>query len=197
MTNVIRLAHKSDASAMLDIYSPFIRDGAVSFELVIPTSNEFALRVTDRTSTYPWLVCEIEGRVVGYAYASDHANRDAYQWSVDVSLYITEEYRRRGVGRALYTSLFACLRLQGYFTAYAGITLPNAASVGAHEAMGFTYVGAFSNVGYKSGKWHSVGWWELSLQDRTQPSPLVTLPEISKTPEWQDAVASGVSLLRL
>jgi phosphinothricin acetyltransferase len=122
MTSAIRLARPDDASAMLDIYAPFIRDNAVSFEIDVPTPEEFASRVTQKLSMYPWLVCEVEGKVVGYAYASDHATRDAYQWSVDVSLYITEDYRRHGVGRALYTSLFASLRLQGYFNAYAGIT---------------------------------------------------------------------------
>ena len=197
MTSSIRLARSDDAGQMLDIYAPFIRDDAVSFELTIPNLEEFASRVGQKLSTYPWLVCEVDGKIVGYAYASDHGTRDAYQWSVDVSLYITEDYRRRGVGRALYTSLFSCLRLQGYFNAYAGITLPNPASVGIHEAMGFTYVGAFKDDGYKFGQWHSVGWWGLALQQRAAPSTLIGLPDIANTPEWQDAVASGVSLVKL
>lgn len=197
MTNVIRLAQSDDASQMLDIYAPFIRDNAVSFELDVPTPKEFASRVTQKLATYPWLVCEVDGKVVGYAYANDHATRDAYRWSADVSLYITEDYRRKGVGRALYTSLFACLRLQGYFNAYAGITLPNPASVGIHEAMGFTHVGTFQDVGHKFEEWHSVGWWELSLRERTTPSVLISIPDIANTPEWQDAVVSGVSLLKV
>ena len=197
MTSAIRLARPDDASAMLNIYAPFIRDNAVSFELDVPTPEEFALRVTQKLSTYPWLVCEVDGRVVGYAYASDHAIRDAYQWSVDVSLYITEDYRRHGVGRALYTSLFACLRLQGYFNAYAGITLPNPASVDIHEAMGFTHVGTFQDVGHKFEGWHSVGWWGLALQQRANPSSLLKLPDIANTSEWQNAVATGMSLLKL
>ena len=197
MTSAIRLARPDDASAMLDIYAPFIRDNAVSFEIDVPTPEEFASRVTQKLSMYPWLVCEVEGKVVGYAYASDHATRDAYQWSVDVSLYITEYYRRHGVGRALYTSLFASLRLQGYFNAYAGITLPNPASVGVHEAMGFTHIGTFQDVGHKFEGWHSVGWWGLALQERAAPSELVILPNITSTPEWQAAMASGMSLLKL
>ena len=182
---------------MLDIYAPFIRDNAVSFELVVPTSKEFASRIEQKLTTYPWLVCEVDGKVVGYAYASDHATRDAYKWSVDVSLYITEDYRRRGIGKALYTSLFACLRLQGYFNAYAGITLPNVASAGIHEAMGFSYLGAFNNDGYKHAKWHSVGWWELALQERAAPSFVIRVPDIEDSLEWQVAVSSGVSLLKL
>jgi phosphinothricin acetyltransferase len=197
MTNVIRLARTNDASAMLEIYAPFIRNGAVSFELDVPTPQEFASRVEQKLTRYPWLVCEVDGTVIGYAYASDHATRDAYQWSVDASLYIAEGYRRQGVGRALYTSLFACLRLQGYFNAYAGITLPNEASAGIHEAMGFNYLGAFKDDGYKFGQWYSVGWWELPLQRRTAPSAPTNIPDIANTSEWQDAVASGVSLLKL
>ncbi len=197
MTSTIRLARPDDASTMVDIYAPFIRDNAVSFELEVPTVAEFADRVSATFKTLPWLVCEAEGTVVGYAYGSKHRDRAAYQWSVDVSLYITEDYRRRGVGRALYTSLFACLQLQGYFNAYAGITLSNPASVGMHEAMGFTHIGTFQDVGHKFGTWHSVGWWELSLQERTSPAALISLPDIANTTEWQDAVTSGVSLLKL
>jgi phosphinothricin acetyltransferase len=197
MTSTIRLARSNDAGQLLDIYAPFIRDNAVSFELDMPTPEEFALRIEQKLDTYPWLVCEVDGKVVAYAYAGIHATRDAFKWSVDVSLYITEDYRRRGVGRALYTSLFACLRLQGYFNAYAGITMPNAASAGIHEAMGFSYLGAFKDDGYKFGQWHSVGWWELPLQERTSPSALISLPDIANTPEWRDAIASGVSLLTL
>ncbi len=197
MTSAIRLARSDDAGQMLEIYAPFIRDNAVSFELDVPTVAEFASRVSATLETLPWLVCEAEGTVLGYAYASKHRERAAYQWSVDVSAYITEDYRRRGVGRALYTSLFACLRLQGYFNAYGGITLPNTASVRLHEAMGFTHVGTYRDVGHKFGTWHSVGWWELALQTRADPSTLVSLPDIANTPEWLDAVASGVSLLKL
>ncbi len=197
MTNAIRFARPDDASAMLDIYAPFIRDNAVSFELDVPTVAQFADRVQRTLTSLPWLVLEVDETILGYAYASKHRERAAYQWSVDVSAYITEEYRRHGVGRSLYTSLFACLRLQGYFKAYAGITLPNPASVGIHETMGFTHVGTFQDVGHKFGKWHSVGWWGLALQQRAAPSTLANLPDIAKTPEWQVAVASGVSLLKL
>ena len=197
MNSAIRLARSDDAGQMLEIYAPFIGDNAVSFELEAPTVAEFASRVSTTLETLPWLVLEVDETILGYAYASKHRERASYQWSVDVSAYITEDYRRRGVGRALYTSLFACLRLQGYFNAYAGITLPNPASVGIHEAMGFTHIGTFQDVGHKFDTWHSVGWWGLALQQRADPSTLISLPDIANTPEWQDAVASGVSLLKL
>ena len=101
--------------------------------------------------------------MVGYAYAGRHRSREAYQWSVEVSVYVAENQHRRGVGRALYTSLVECLRLQGFFHAYAGITLPNPASVGLHESLGFQPVGVYKDVGYKLGQWHTVGWLELII----------------------------------
>jgi L-amino acid N-acyltransferase YncA len=104
------------------------------------------------------------GAVLGYAYASPHRERAAYRWSVDVAVYIAEQARRRGVGRQLYSTLFAMLVELGYYNAFAGVTLPNPASVGLHESMGFTPVGVYRNVGYKLGAWHDVGWWRRPLQ---------------------------------
>jgi L-amino acid N-acyltransferase YncA len=196
MTAIIRLARSDDAGQMLDIYAPFVRDSAVSFEVDVPTPEAFAKRVQNTLATLPWLVCESEGTVLGYAYASKHQDRAAYQWSVDVSAYISDEHRRQGVGTALYTSLFACLRLQGYYNAYAGVTLPNPASVGIHEAKGFTHVGTYHDVGHKFGQWHSVGCWELSLQGRVDPSAPINLPDIENTPEWAEALTSGVLLFK-
>ena len=197
MTRTIRLAQPDDARQMLAIYTPFILNSAVSFELDIPTTDEFGLRIAHTLTRFPWIVCESAGKVIGYSYASNHATRDAYKWSVDVSLYVAEEYRRQGVGKALYTSLFACLRLQGYFNAYAGITLPNPASVKIHETMGFTYVGVFKDDGYKLGDWHSVGWWELSLQRRATPLTPINLPAIQGTAGGLEAMNSGVPFLKL
>jgi L-amino acid N-acyltransferase YncA len=116
---------------------------------------------------------------------------------VDVSVYVHERARRHGVGRALYTSLFALLRLQGFYAAHAGITLPNPASVGLHEALGFVPVGVYRSVGYKMGAWHDVGWWQLPLRERTgEPAPPLTLAEAQTRPEWPSALAAGLSDLR-
>ena len=106
---------------------------------------------------------------MGYAYASTHRTRQAYQWSTDVSVYIHERARKRGVGGALYTALFEVLRRQGFFNAYAGITLPNAGSVQLHESMGFTRVGLYSRAGFKFGRWHDVLWLELRLSEEPEP----------------------------
>jgi L-amino acid N-acyltransferase YncA len=144
------------------------------------------------------LVCAHRDEVLGYAYASQHRSRPAYQWSVDVSVYVQAQARRTGVGRALYQSLFALLALQGFYNAYAGITLPNPGSVGLHEAVGFQPIGVYRAVGYKLGSWHDVGWWQLALRKHTIPAePPVDLHLVRGPPAWDDALAAGSSSLRL
>jgi phosphinothricin acetyltransferase len=135
--------------------------------------------------------------VLGYAYAGAHGSRAAYQWSVDVSVYVREGARRTGVGRALYASLFAVLDLQGFYNAYAGATLPNPASVGLHESVGFRLVGVYRGVGYKLGAWHDVGWWHLPLRERVaDPDPPADLPSVVGSEEWDAALTNGLPLLR-
>ena len=102
-------------------------------------------------------MCESEGRILGYAYAGAHRTRAAYQWSVDVPVYVHTNARQIGVGRALYRSLFGLLTLQGSCNAFAGITLPNPAGVGLHESLGFKPIGIYRDVGHKLGRWHDVG----------------------------------------
>jgi phosphinothricin acetyltransferase len=167
---VIRSAEPRDAEQILAIYAPFITDTAVSFELELPDADEIRRRIAEVRTKYPWLVWEEEGRVLGYAYASSHRARPAYQWSVETSVYIQAEARRGGIARRLYEELFRRLREQGYYNAFAGITLPNPASVGFHESMGFEPVGVYPKIGYKQGMWHDVGWWSLRLRDDDEPS---------------------------
>jgi len=162
---MIRLATTDDAAAVAAIYRPYVAGTAISFEVAPPTTEEMRARMAGVLERLPWLVCEHERHVVGYAYASPHRAREAYQWSVDVAVYIQADQHRRGVGRKLYDELFAQLRRLGYVNAYAGITLPNPQSVGLHEAMGFQPVGVYRKVGFKLGKWCDVGWWHLQLQD--------------------------------
>ncbi len=135
-------------------------------------------RVAHIMGRTPWLVFERDGIVLGYAYAGIHRERPAYQWSVEVSAYVHRDAQRLGVARALYTSLFAALVVQGFRNAYAGITLPNEASVGFHTAMGFTPVGVYRGIGYKYGNWHDVAWFERGLAPRDEsPQPPHLLPE--------------------
>lgn len=193
----IRLASVEDAADIVAIYAPIVRHTAISFELEPPTVQVMQQRIAATLTHYPWLVCEHREKVMGYVYASQHRVRAAYQWSVDVSVYIHPDSRRNGVGRALYTALFRLLTLQGYYNAYAGITLPNAASVSLHETLGFEAIGVYRDVGYKLDTWHDVGWWQLRLcTDAATPAapiPLGGLPQ--DTTLWQAAMEAGQALL--
>jgi len=164
----IRPAGPGDAAGIQAIYAPIVAETVTSFEYEVPDAAEMARRVAARWPAHPWLVA-VEGdgddRVLGYAYAGPFSGRAAYTWSTEVSVYVHPGAHRRGVGRSLYAALFAVLRRQGYRRAYAGIALPNAASVGLHEAIGFVPVGRYARVGWKFGAWHDVGWWQRSLGD--------------------------------
>lgn len=178
----IRIARVEDAKAIAAIYAPYVRDTVISFEYVPPDETEMAARIGKVLARLPWLVFEEVGEVLGYAYASPHRERAAYQWAVDAGIYIGPSAQRRGVGLALYAVLFAALGAQGYHRVYGGITLPNAASVGLHEACGFKPIGIYPEVGFKFGKWHGVGWWGLDLGQSSAPKPpLLFTPEIFET----------------
>ena len=198
MKPVIRLARESDAPAVTRIYRPIVESTAIPFELEPPDDSEMLRRINDTMAQYPWLVCELDDQVAGYAYASKHRVRAAYRWSVDVSTYVDAGYRRWGVARGLYTSLFAILAAQGFFNAYAGIALPNPASVALHESVGFHAVGVYHTVGYKLGSWHDVGWWELDLrQHDVAPGELLTLDEMKQRDDWHRLLTSGESSIRV
>ncbi len=159
----IRIARPEDGPDIAGIYAPIVESSFISFEEIAPTPDEMAGRIEATLKTHPWLVVEEAGRVIAYAYAGQHRTRGAYKWSCDVSVYVGEAGRRKGLARQLYARLFATLVNQGFVSAIAGITLPNEASVGLHEAMGFEPVGVYRRVGFKNGSWRDVGWWSCSL----------------------------------
>jgi phosphinothricin acetyltransferase len=160
----VRPADVADAAACAAVYAPYVERSVSSFEETPPDAAVMAGRMLD-APRLPWLVAVRDSEVVGYSYASRHRARPAYRWSVEVSVYLRETERGRGTGRALYAELLDVVRALGYVRALAGITLPNDASVGLHEAMGFTPIGVFRGVGFKHGEWHDVGWWQLTLCD--------------------------------
>ncbi len=162
----IRVATLTDAEAIAAIYAPVVANTFISFELTAPTVNEMRDRIANTLQDLPWLVSQdAEGLVNGYVYASRHRERLAYQWSVDVTAYVREDARGRGVGKRLYEALFPQLAALGYFQAFAGIALPNVASVALHESVGFRPLGVYRKVGFKLGAWHDVGWWQRELRD--------------------------------
>jgi len=161
----LRVANPADADAIAAIYAPVVANTSISFELAPPTVDEMRARIVKTLQALPWLVSEdAAGLVDGYVYASRHRERAAYQWSVDVTAYVRADARGRGVGRTLYRALFEELAALGHVQAFAGIALPNAASVALHESVGFEAIGVYRNVGYKLGSWHDVGWWQKAIR---------------------------------
>lgn len=191
----IRLATAADAERVLAIYAPIVRDTAISFELVPPSVGEMQARIETTLPVLPWLVAAEAQEVIGYAYASRHRERAAYQWAVDVSVYVRANARDRGVARALYQALLGILEDLSYHTVLAGITLPNEPSVRFHEAMGFTPLGIYRNVGYKLGTWHDVGWWQRALGEYVNdPAPPRAMRDYLGSEKLRERLSSSAKL---
>jgi len=165
----IRPAEAADAPAMLEIYRPYVTGSAISFEQDVPTVEEYAARVRRYLKDWAGVVAESDGTVIGYAYGSAHRERAAYKWSVETTVYVAQGAQRQGVGRRLYAALLPQLAQCGYCNAYAGVALPNDASVGLHLALGFNPVGTFPRVGYKFCRWWDVAWFHLPLRNEPKP----------------------------
>ena len=182
---MIRLATDADADAVAAVYAPYVRDTAISFETEPPGVDEMRGRIRTALAWTPWLVCERDGRVIGYAYAGRFHARAAYQWTVETTVYVDSAFHRTGVGGALYDVLLDVLRFQGFRTAVGIIALPNAPSVGLHERLGFRNVGVAPEVGFKHGRWHDIGWWHLELQPLGDPPAAPrALAAVVGTAEW-------------
>jgi L-amino acid N-acyltransferase YncA len=160
---IVRLAGPADGAAIAAIYRHYVAATAVSFELDPPGADEMARRIAAGGILYPWLVGEADGDIVGYASASAFRARPAYRFAVETSVYLAAGHCGRGHGRALYGRLLALVEAQGFTQAIGAITLPNPASAGLHEALGFAPAGTYRQVGWKCGAWHDVGLWQRAL----------------------------------
>ncbi|WP_254762641.1 GNAT family N-acetyltransferase [Natrinema marinum] len=192
----IRVATPADAAAVRDIYAPFCESTAVTFEETAPTEAEIAGRIESTLETHPWLVCETDTEVVGYAYAGPLRTRRAYEWVVELSIYLAESIRRSGVGRALYESLFAVLERQGIRDAYAVTTVPNPGTERFHESVGFERVVDFPAIGYADGEWRDVAWWRRPLAEKPdEPDRPRPFPAVREDEDCESLVRSGESSL--
>lgn len=187
MENIlVRAAELSDADKMLLIYSTYVENTTVTAEYKTPSIEDFQERISNFTKKTPWLVCIIDGEIVGYSYASPHRARAAYQWSVETSIYVSKKYHRKGIATALYTAIFEILKLQGYYNIYVGITMPNDRSVAFHLSMGFEKSGAYKDSMYKFGEWRDVIWMGKSLCNHIiNPLPTKTFDNIINTREYK------------
>jgi len=165
--------------AVAEIYRPAVDASIASFEAVAPDAAELARRIRTTIARTPWLVAEDASRVAGYAYAGPHAERAGYRWSVNVSAYVHADRQGRGIGRRLYDEMIPILRRQRYVNVYAGVALPNPASVALHEAIGMRRIGVYERVGWKFGAWHDVAWYGLRLDESSEPpDEPIPLPEL-------------------
>ncbi|MBM7068590.1 arsinothricin resistance N-acetyltransferase ArsN1 family B [Actibacterium sp. 188UL27-1] len=161
---IVRSIKDADIDQIVEIYAPYVLETAISFEDDVPDSAEMRDRVQNITAaSYPYLVAERAGQILGYAYAGPHRSRAAYRYSVDVTVYIKSECHRQGIGRVLYDQLFEELGRGRFQRAFAAIALPNVSSVGLHTALGFELVGVYHKVGYKFDRWHDVSWWQRDV----------------------------------
>jgi L-amino acid N-acyltransferase YncA len=186
----IRLINLNDAQATLEIYRPYVEKTIISFEYDAPDMEEWEKRIRTITAEYPWLVCEHNGEVIGYAYASKHRYRTAYSWAVESTIYLSEKFHHKGVAAILYEALFQLLWLQGYVNVYAGVTVPNIKSEKFHLSSGFYDVGYFKKIGFKFGAWHDTRWFQRHLAEHPDnpmkpkiPAEIINTPAFKKTLE--------------
>ena len=166
----IRIATIEDAKELLEIYGPYVENTAITFEYEVPSQDEFKKRIENILNKYPYLVAENQGEIVGYAYASSFHSRAAYQWSVETSIYIKQDQRNSGVGKALYQELERILKLQNILNLNACIAYPETEdeyltknSVEFHEHLGYRMVGEFHKCGYKFDRWYNMVWMEKHI----------------------------------
>jgi len=169
----IRRAISSDADQISEIYLPIVKETNISFELEPPDSEEIARRICTTLDTHEWLVAYDQSGITGYAYASHYRPRHAYRFTVETTAYVHERCRGQGLGKNLYEALFSSLESLGFHTAYAGIALPNQASIALHKAAGFESIGVFQSAGFKFGKWHDVAWWQRTVSSSKRKNTTV------------------------
>ena len=194
----IRLIEKADCHQALEVYKPYVLSTAITFEYEVPDAEEFSNRIESISNEYPWLVCLHNDKIIGYAYATKHRYRTAYQWSPESTIYVSEEVHRKGIARILYQTLFSILRLQGYYNVYAGVVVPNEKSEGFHRASGFEEIGVFKKVGFKLGEWHDVRWFQLHLAEHSNnPNPPTPVNQIKSTHEFKTIMERSSAALNI
>ncbi len=177
----VRLAEEKDSKEILEIYSYYILKTTATFEYTVPTYDEFTRRIAQIKLQFPYIVCEWEGKIIGYAYASKHMERAAYSWNATMSVYIDKDHHRKGIGRALYQCIYEILSKQGYYNLYATITKPNEKSEAFHIAEGFKPIGTFQYTGYKFDTWLDVLWMGKAINSHSlNPKPVLPISAIKK-----------------
>ena len=193
----IRTATPADAAELLKIYAPYVENTAITFEYEVPTVQEFEDRICNVLKKFPYLIAELNGEIVGYAYVSPFHERAAYQWGVETTVYVREDWKKHGIGKALYEALEKILALQNILNLNACIGYPELEdehltknSVQFHERMGYRFVGEFYKCGYKFRRWYNMVWMEKHIgEHKEQPVPVKTFDEIRDIAEQKYGIA--------
>ena len=176
----LRFAKEADAENLLKIYKQYI-DTTITFEYVLPSIEEFQRRIREFSEVYPYLICEEDDVIVGYAYAHRAFERAAFGWDAEVSIYLDREVRGRGIGKLCYKALLNLLKEQGIITVYSLISTPNIRSERLHEEMGFVWIGTHKNTGYKAGKWCDISWYQIQLNPYAEkPVPIRAIHDLDR-----------------
>lgn len=179
---IIRMATLEDAESILRIYEPYILNTEITFEYERVPLPVFQKRMEHVLEKLPWLVCCIDDIVVGYAYCSPHMERAAFAWDCECSVYLSEQYKHKGIASSLYQALFQLVKKQGYYKVYSLICVPNDGSVGLHIKYDFTEVGTYYNTAYKLGKWRDLLVMEKNLQEAAgEPKPVLQIHQLDQS----------------
>lgn len=176
----LRTANVGDAKTLSEIYGYYVKETTISFEYEAPSETEFAHRIEEKLKKYPFIVAEEDGALLGYAYASHFRERAAYDWVAELSVYVSHDAQRRGIGNRLYSALLSLLKLQNFSRAYAVITYPNDPSIAFHEKAGFTPIGKLCKVGFKHGKWLDLAFYEKVFDETAPPKPIIPFLSLNK-----------------
>ena len=165
----IRQVTLKDAPELVRIYAPYVEKTAITFEYQVPTIEEFEGRIEKILQRFPYLVAEVDSHILAYAYASTYYDRSAYDWAVEVSVYVDQDHRGQGLGSRLYKALEMELEARGYLRFLACIALPNPASIALHEKRGYVKVAHFPKIGYKFDQWHDIVWMQKTIEGPVKP----------------------------
>lgn len=180
----LRIARPEDAAALLEIYSPYVKETAITFDYQVPSQEEFQEKIRKTLENYPFLVGLRQGKIIGYAYAGVYYGKEAYKWMVETTIYLDQGARGKGDGQAFYEALENILKEMGILSLVACITDPNPASINLHKKLGFEKIGHFKSAGYKLGQWFDTIWMEKQIGDyQVPPQDVMTFKEWASMPE--------------
>ena len=186
----IRLAEIRDVKCIREIYAPYVTDTELTFHFEVPPLSFFEKKIVDTQKKHCWLVYEVDGKILGYAYATEHRPKNAYQWVVESTIYLDVNCKSKGIGTALYKALIHTLRQQGFCKVLAGLTIPNELSEKFHFKFGFKHFARYTKIGFKNGKWLDVDWLELDINFDNPPQKVKPVQEVVITKEWNNYVGN-------